>query len=81
MQNLCFVEILKISLFFSVNCKAVTIGLAAIGLGVVAVRSLKALHSFYRYAIRPSKNLIKWYGDNWAVVTGASDGIGKVWFA
>ena len=31
----------------------------------------------YKHMIRPSKNLLERYGGNWALVTGASDGIGE----
>eukprot|EP00345_Euplotes_harpa_P006846 CAMPEP_0168328960 /NCGR_PEP_ID=MMETSP0213-20121227/6823_1 /TAXON_ID=151035 /ORGANISM="Euplotes harpa, Strain FSP1.4" /LENGTH=341 /DNA_ID=CAMNT_0008332193 /DNA_START=99 /DNA_END=1124 /DNA_ORIENTATION=+ len=57
--------------------KELTYAFAAIGAGVVGLKLAKCLRSVYRYTIRPSHNLAKRYGDNWAVVTGASDGIGK----
>ena len=58
--------------------KGLTCAFAAIGLGVVAIRSLKIMNSVFKYAIRPSRNIAKRYGNNWAVITGASDGLGKV---
>mmetsp|Transcript_31728 Transcript_31728/g.100801 ORF Transcript_31728/g.100801 Transcript_31728/m.100801 type:complete len:331 (-) Transcript_31728:1591-2583(-) len=49
---------------------------AAIG-GVVLLRfALKLLATLYAVTIRPAKNLKKTYGE-WAVVTGATDGIGE----
>ena len=35
------------------------------------------MHSFTRYCLLPRKNLKERYSGGWAVVTGASDGIGK----
>ena len=50
---------------------------AAVGLGFTAFKVAQDLRGIYQYALRPSYDLKKRYGDNWAVVTGASDGIGK----
>lgn len=50
--------------------------LAAIGLLVVASSVLSLLLVLYRTLLRGGKNLKKAYGE-WAVVTGATDGIGK----
>ena len=55
---------------------------------LTALATLGALHLFnhylsipilgvYRHFLRPQKNLNKRYGSEWAVVTGASDGIGE----
>lgn len=50
-----------------------------IGLLWAAKKSISLLRALYRVAIRPRKNFIKRYGPgSWAFVTGASDGIGKV---
>jgi len=38
-----------------------------------------AYYTLWRHGVRPSKNLFKRYGGGWAVVTGASDGIGKAY--
>ena len=35
------------------------------------------LGTWYRYGLRPSKNLFKRYDGGWAVVTGATSGMGK----
>jgi 17beta-estradiol 17-dehydrogenase / very-long-chain 3-oxoacyl-CoA reductase len=35
------------------------------------------LVGIWRHLLRPRKNLVKRYGSQWAVVTGASDGIGE----
>ena len=52
-------------------------GLAAIGL-YYAVKALwKPFYAFYRHALRPRRDLKTRYGGNWALVTGASDGIGE----
>ncbi|EGG13265.1 steroid dehydrogenase [Cavenderia fasciculata] len=48
-----------------------------IGLAFIAVHLYKFLNFVYASTIRPSTNLKK-YGD-WAVVTGATDGIGKAY--
>ena len=54
-----------------------TYAFAAIGAGIVGIKVGQCLYSCYKYMIRPSYNLQKKYGNNWAVVTGATDGIGK----
>ena len=33
----------------------------------------------YRHILRPRRDLVSRYGGNWAVVTGASDGIGEAY--
>jgi hypothetical protein len=33
--------------------------------------------AIYKHFIRPRRNLKKRYGGDWAIVTGASDGIGE----
>lgn len=38
---------------------------------------LQFLKSFYQYFLRPAKNLTKF--GKWAVITGATDGIGKAY--
>ena len=50
--------------------------LAAIGALVILKHALDFLTLLYKTLIRPGKNLKKAYGE-WAVVTGATDGIGK----
>lgn len=51
--------------------------LAFIGAVVLALLALKILVSFYKTFLRPGKNLKKL--GKWAVVTGATDGIGKAY--
>lgn len=62
---------------FADNNMELTYAFAAIGLGLVAIKASRALCSAYRYLLRPSHDLAYRYGSNWAVVTGATDGIGK----
>ena len=59
--------------------KEITIGLAAIGAIYVTSNIFKKLSSFYKYFLRPSSDLKSRYGNGWAIVTGASDGIGKAY--
>jgi 17beta-estradiol 17-dehydrogenase / very-long-chain 3-oxoacyl-CoA reductase len=47
-----------------------------LGLFVVAKYVFDFLHGIYAHFFRPGKNLVKSYGQ-WAIVTGATDGIGK----
>lgn len=51
-------------------------GLAAIGLLLALKYAENTLSYIYCHFLRPSKNIKKRYG-SWAVVTGATDGIGK----
>ncbi|CAI2373598.1 unnamed protein product [Moneuplotes crassus] len=50
---------------------------AAIGLGYVALKVAKDLRGVYQYVLRPARDLKQRYGNEWCVITGASDGIGK----
>eukprot|EP00240_Pyramimonas_obovata_P005606 CAMPEP_0118935246 /NCGR_PEP_ID=MMETSP1169-20130426/15259_1 /TAXON_ID=36882 /ORGANISM="Pyramimonas obovata, Strain CCMP722" /LENGTH=320 /DNA_ID=CAMNT_0006878255 /DNA_START=48 /DNA_END=1010 /DNA_ORIENTATION=+ len=52
-------------------------GLAALGLFKIVCFALKVLVNFYKWFLRPSKNIAKL--GKWAVVTGATDGIGKAY--
>ena len=61
------------------NNKDLTYCMAAIGTVMCAYRLGKVIHSVCKYTLRPSKDLLKRYGDGWAIVTGASDGIGKAY--
>lgn len=51
--------------------------LAGFGTLLVLKFVLGAVQAFYRFFLRPGKNLKKFGG--WAVVTGATDGIGKAY--
>jgi 17beta-estradiol 17-dehydrogenase / very-long-chain 3-oxoacyl-CoA reductase len=57
--------------------KEITVALAGIGALYLTGKLLGKVGSFYKYFLRPSKDLKARYGDGWAIVTGASDGIGK----
>ena len=46
------------------------------GLKVAKKLLLSPMYSFYKYFLRPQKDLFTRYGGGWVVVTGASDGIG-----
>ena len=70
-------ESLKTIIDYSQDHKTATCTLAAVGALVVGNELLKWTYAAYKYLIRPSYNLKRRYGENWAVVTGASDGIGK----
>ena len=37
------------------------------------------LSGFYRHFLRPRRNLMARYQSNWALITGASDGIGEAY--
>ena len=50
--------------------------IAYVGLKLAYSYIMKPTYTFYRYCIRPAKDLHKRYTGGWAVVTGASDGIG-----
>ncbi|CAI2375808.1 unnamed protein product [Moneuplotes crassus] len=50
---------------------------AAIGLGISTLKVCKSIRALYQYTLRPAKDLQTLYGNNWAVVTGATAGIGK----
>jgi 17beta-estradiol 17-dehydrogenase / very-long-chain 3-oxoacyl-CoA reductase len=59
------------------DTKRVAAGLAAIGVWRLGAFALTALRGITKYCLWPRKNLYKRYGGGWAIVTGASDGIGK----
>ena len=64
---------------FADKNKDLTYTMAAIGTAICGYRLGKVIYSCYKYTLRPSKDLKKRYGDGWAIVTGASDGIGKAY--
>ena len=47
-----------------------------LGTALLSARLLRPVSFIYRHFLRPRKNLLKRYGGGWAVVTGASSGIG-----
>lgn len=51
--------------------------LAAFGLFYTAKKIWAPIDFTYRHALRPRKNLVSRLGGNWALVTGAGDGIGE----
>jgi len=59
-----------------VFCDNTKLALGAIGFAVVLSFLSEFLQGIYNHFIRPGKNIKKRYG-SWAVVTGATDGIGK----
>jgi len=52
-------------------------GLAAIGLLYTGKKAMYPLREVYKHYLRPRKDLVANYSGNWAVVTGASGGIGE----
>ena len=50
---------------------------AAIGTYYLGMNVYGALKAFTKYCVLPRKDLHARYGGGWALVTGASDGIGK----
>jgi 17beta-estradiol 17-dehydrogenase / very-long-chain 3-oxoacyl-CoA reductase len=61
------------------NPKLLTV-LAAIGALHLFTQYLTTpIVGLYRHLLRPQRNLVKLYGSEWAVVTGASDGIGEAY--
>jgi len=54
-------------------------GLAAVGAFRLGKWLLGAAKGFLKYMIMPRNDLVKRYGGGWALVTGASDGIGKAY--
>ena len=64
---------------FADKNKDLTYTMAAIGTAICGYRLGKVIYSCYKYTLRPSKDLKKRYGDGWAIITGASDGIGKAY--
>lgn len=59
-----------------VDSKVLT-GLAALGTYFIAKKAWSPIYSLWKHALRPRKDLKGRYGGTWAVVTGASDGIGE----
>ena len=52
-------------------------GFAAIGTLYAGMNTMHMLRGFYQYCLAYRLDLKKRYGGGWALVTGASDGIGK----
>ena len=62
----------------SQSWKLCVLGVAAIGAFKAAKVSAKSSYALLKYFVLPRRNMQARYGANsWAVVTGASDGIGK----
>ena len=58
--------------------KVAALSLAAFGALKVASVGLKSTKALLKYFVIPRKNLAERYGKgSWAVITGASDGLGK----
>ena len=52
---------------------------AVVGAVYIASYFKVPIYGFYRHFLRPRRNLISRYGSNWALVTGAGDGIGSAY--
>lgn len=50
---------------------------AALGAYYIGVNTYAVLKGFMKYMVLPRANLKARYGGGWALVTGASDGLGK----
>ena len=59
------------------DIKLAITGLAAIGAYYLSINTIRMLKSFVKYCVLPRRNLLSRNGGGWALVTGASDGIGK----
>ena len=53
--------------------------LTLVGGGIIFWKYLKLQNAIYRYFLRPSKDLKKIYGGQYAVITGGSIGIGRAY--
>ena len=70
-------ENLRPSLLFEQVDKEVLASFGLIGALVSLRYVMRPVCFLWRHYLRPRANFKKRYGDGWAVVTGASDGIGK----
>ena len=61
------------------STKVLVTGFAAIGTYYLARSAYTVMRGAMKYLILPRKDLKKRYGGGWALVTGASDGIGKAY--
>lgn len=59
--------------------KSLVTGFAAIGTYYLGLNAYAAMRGFVKYLVLPRRNLKVRYGGGWALVTGASDGIGKAY--
>ena len=57
--------------------KLIVTGFAAIGTYYLGKSLYGAMNAFVKYCMLPRRNLHARYGGGWALVTGASDGLGK----
>lgn len=57
--------------------KLIVSSFAAIGTYYLGLNIYGAMRGFVKYCMLPRKNLYARYGGGWALVTGASDGLGK----
>jgi len=55
----------------------VLLGVGLYGAYYLVRHAYSALYGFAKYCLLPRKNLKSRYSGGWAVITGASDGIGK----
>ena len=54
-------------------------GFAAIGAYYLGMAAYTVCKGIMKYVVLPRRNLSQRYGSGWALVTGASDGIGKAY--
>ena len=59
------------------SSKLLVTGFAAVGAYYLGVNTYSVIKGFTKYMILPRRDLKRRYGGGWALVTGASDGIGK----
>ena len=59
--------------------KSIALSLALLGSFYISKLTLNFLKGFFKYCILPRNSLTSIYGNGFAVVTGASDGIGKAY--
>ena len=67
----------RIDLESDKSVKLMTSALALYGLYHCGRIALNGARSFLKYFVLPRKNLYARYGGGWALITGASDGLGK----
>ena len=61
------------------STKLALVSLALVGTYQIGTTSLMCLKSLAKYFILPAKDHMKRYGGGWALITGASDGLGKAY--
>ena len=67
----------NIDLNSHIGIKFLMTALAGYGVYNLSKSALYTLKSFLKYCVLPRRDLYSRYGGGWALVTGASDGLGK----